>query len=189
MSFDSPAARQTMVDTQVRVNDVTDPFVQLAMRTVPREACCGVNAHLAYADSPVEYAPGLYLLRPRDVAKLLQAVRPRPGQRALAIAAPYAAAVLESIGLAVDRQDGRPDIDGGYGAYDVIICEGAVPQAPAAWRQALAPGGRLGVIERNGANGQAKVYLRSEEDIGSRVVFDAHPPMLPGFEPAPTFAF
>jgi len=186
MSFDSAAARQTMVDTQVRVNDVTDPFVQAAMRTVPREACCGVNAHLAYADSPVEYAPGLFLLRPRDVAKLLQAVHPRPGERALAIAAPYAAAVLEAIGLLVDRQDGRQDI---AGVYDVIICEGGVPKAPAAWLQALAPGGRLGVIERNGANGQAKVYLRSEEDIGSRVVFDAHPPRLPGFEPATTFAF
>jgi protein-L-isoaspartate(D-aspartate) O-methyltransferase len=186
MSFDSAAARQTMVDTQVRVNDVTDPFVQAAMRTVPREAYCGPNAHLAYADSPVEYAPGFFLLRPRDVAKLLQAVRPRAGERALAIAAPYAAAVLEAIGLSVDRQDGRQTIDGDY---DVIICEGAVSQAPAAWRQALAPGGRLGVIERSGANGQAKVYLRSDEDIGSRVVFDAHPALLPGFEPAPSFAF
>lgn len=186
MSFDSHTARQTMVDTQVRVNDVTDPFIQTAMRTVPREAHCGGNSHLAYADTSVEYAPGLFLLRPRDVAKLLQAVRPRAGQRALAIAAPYAAAVLEAIGLAVDRQDGLQAIDG---QYDVIICEGGVPQAPEAWRQALAPGGRLGVIERKGANGQAKVYLRSDEDLGSRVVFDAHPPLLPGFEPAPTFAF
>ena len=186
MPLDNAAARQTMVDTQVRVNDVTDPFVQAAMRSVPREAYCGSNAHLAYADTTVEYAPGLFLLRPRDVAKLLQAVRPRPGERALAIAAPYAGAVLESIGLAVTQQDANEAVSG---QYDVIICEGATPQAPAAWRAALAPGGRLGVIERNGANGQAKVYLRSDEDIGARVAFDAHPPLLPGFKPAPTFAF
>ena len=186
MSLDYAAARQTMVDTQVRVNDVTDPFVQAAMRTVPRETYCGANRHLAYADTTVEYAPGFFLLRPRDVAKLLQAVRPRAGQRALAIAAPYAAAVLEAIGLTVDQQDGRQPIDG---RYDVIVCEGAVPQAPADWCEALALDGRLGVIERNGANGQAKLYLRSDEEIGARVVFDAHPPMLPGFERVATFAF
>lgn len=185
MSFDFVAARQTMVETQVRVNDVTDPFVQSAMRAVPREAFCGANVHLAYANSPVEYAPGRFLLRPRDIAKLLQVVRPRAGQRALAIAAPYAAAVLEAIGLQVDSQDGSAPITG---QYDVIICEAAVPQAPAAWREALALDGRLGVIERNGAAGQAKVYIRSADEIGSRVVFDAHPALLPGFEPEPTFA-
>lgn len=185
MPFDYAAARQTMVDTQVRVNDVTDPFVQAAMRTVAREACCGVNTHLAYADAPVEYAPGRFLLRPRDIAKLLQVVRPRSGQRALAIAAPYAAEVLKAIGLQVDVQDGDQPING---QYDVIICEAAVPQAPAAWCDALASDGRLGVIERTDAAGLAKLYIRSDDEIGSRAVFDAHPPLLLGFEPEPSFA-
>jgi protein-L-isoaspartate(D-aspartate) O-methyltransferase len=185
MPLDLAAARQTMVETQVRVNDVTDPFVQAAMRNVAREACCGANAHLAYADAPVEYAPGLFLMRPRDVAKLLQAVRPREGQRALAIAAPYAGAVLQSIGLTVDFQQPHEPVSGDY---DVIISEGAVPAAPQSWVESLAVGGRLAVVERTGAAGQAKVYLRTDDEVGSRVVFDAHPPLLPGFAAEPTFA-
>jgi protein-L-isoaspartate(D-aspartate) O-methyltransferase len=185
MSQDLAAQRQTMVDTQVRVADVTDPYVQSAMRAAPREAYCGPNAHLAYADAPVEYAPGYALLRPRDVGKLLQAVQARPGERALAIHAPYAGAVLSAIGLAVEAHDGVSPI---AGRYDVIVSEGAVVEAPQAWLEALAQGGRLAVIERTGAVGRARLYVRSEEGVGSRVVFDAGAPLLPGFEPAPAFA-
>jgi protein-L-isoaspartate(D-aspartate) O-methyltransferase len=185
MSLDLSAARQTMVDTQVRVADVTDLFVQSAMRAVPREAYCGANAHLAYADAPVEYAPGYWLLRPRDVAKLLQAVRPRAGERALAIHAPYAAAVLEKIGLSVDSHDGISPI---AGEYDVIVTEGAVCNLPDSWKEALKVGGRAGAVERDGAAGQAKLYLRTEEGVGSRVVFDAQAPLLPGFERTAVFA-
>jgi protein-L-isoaspartate(D-aspartate) O-methyltransferase len=186
MTFDSATARQTMVDSQIRPNDVTDLAIQEAMRSVPREAYCGSAAHLAYADSEVEYAPGLHLLRPRDVGKLLQAIRPRSGERALAIAAPYAAAVLEYMGLTVAQVAA---LDAVSGAYDVIVCEGGVGQTPAAWIAALAPGGRLGVIERKGAAGVARIYLRTENDVGSRPVFDAAPPVLPGLELRPSFAF
>ena len=41
MSFDTASARQTMVDTQVRPNDVTDPLIQQAMRSEARETVCG----------------------------------------------------------------------------------------------------------------------------------------------------
>jgi protein-L-isoaspartate(D-aspartate) O-methyltransferase len=186
MTFDSSAARQTMVASQVRPNDVTDLAIQEAMRTVAREAYCGPHAHLAYADSEVEYAPGRYLLRPRDMGKLLQAIRPRSGERALAISAPYAAAVLGHMGLIVTQADA---LDAVSGAYDVVICEGGVVKAPAAWIAALAAGGRLGVIERNGAAGTAKIYIRTDEDVGARPVFDAAPPILAGLEARPSFAF
>ena len=106
MSFDFAAARTNMVDSQVRPSDVTDPRIHHAMRTLPREDFVPeTKRHLAYADVQVEYAPGRYLLKPRDLAKLLQALEPRAGERALAIAAPYAAAALESMGVAVTRQD------------------------------------------------------------------------------------
>jgi protein-L-isoaspartate(D-aspartate) O-methyltransferase len=186
MTFDFAAARQTMVDTQVRTNDVTDLAIQEAMRTVPREAYCGPNIHLAYADSEVEYAPGLHLLRPRDIGKLLQAARPRSGERALAIAAPYAAAVLEAMGLTVAKAGALDNLSG---AYDFIVCEGGLGETPQAWIDALAPGGRLAVIERKGAAGVARIYLRTENDVGSRPVFDASPPVLPGLEKRPSFAF
>ena len=78
MTFDFRAARLTMVESQVRTADVTDLAITDAMRTAPREGLCPDKAGLAYADAEIEYAPGLYLMRPREIGKLLQAVQPRP---------------------------------------------------------------------------------------------------------------
>ncbi len=188
MTFDFAAARQNMVDCQVRTADVTDHAIQDAMLRVARESLCPAEKRaMAYADVEVPYAPGLWLMRPREVAKLLQALRPQPGETALAVAAPYAAAVLEAMGLAVER------IDAGQAPaknrYDVAICEGAVSAAPQAWLDALAQGGRLALVERNGPVGKARLYVNGDTGMGSREVFDATPPMLPGFERQPQFAF
>ncbi len=189
MSADFADARTTMVDSQVRTQDVTDLAIQDAMRAVPREALVPAGkTWLAYADAEVEYAPGRWMLRPRDVAKLLQGLRPRAGERVLAVAAPYAAEVLAAMGLAVTRLD-EGDLASPTGEYDLIVCEGAVAKAPAAWSAALAPGGRLGVVERDGPVGRAMLYLRSESDLGSRALFDCTPPVLAGFEAQKGFAF
>ncbi len=212
MAQDFTAARVNMVENQVRTNDVTDLPIQDAMRVVARERFCPPGkAYLAYAETAVEYAPGLYLLEPRDVSKLLQAVFPEPGERALAIAAPYAAALLARMDVAVTLR--MPDarsaeavargLEGlevavevgelGFdpsGPYDAILCEMAVPLAPQGWRDMVGVGGRLGVVERNGPVGKARVYLRGEDGlIGRREVFDSAAHMLPGFTPAPQFTF
>ena len=168
--MDFTAARVNMVENQVRTNDVTDLPIQDAMRVVARERFCPPGkAYLAYAEAAVEYAPGLYLMEPRDVSKLLQAVYAEPGESALAIAAPYAAALLAEMGLKVTLrlpnaaavQAVTRALDGagvaveagdlaavpGGGPYDVVVCEAAVPHPPQAWRDALGEGGRLGVVE------------------------------------------
>jgi protein-L-isoaspartate(D-aspartate) O-methyltransferase len=188
MTQDFAAARLNMVESQMRVSDVTDLPLQDALRVVAREACMPADkAFLAYADAEVEYAPGRWLLRPRDVAKLLQAVRPRAGERALAIAAPYAAAVMEAMGLTVERADATDALDGS--TYDVIVCEGAVSACPEAWLAALAPGGRLGLVERQGPVGRAALWRRSDDGVGKSLLFDATPPIMAGFEPKLSFAF
>ncbi|HLI66463.1 MAG TPA: protein-L-isoaspartate O-methyltransferase [Caulobacteraceae bacterium] len=188
MPPDFAAQRQIMVDSQVRPNDVPTLAIQKAMRSVPREAFCPPDkAYLAYADAEVEYAPGRFMMRPRDVAKLIYATRPAAGERALAIAAPYAAAVLEAMGLSVIRCD--PD-SAPAGAFDVIVCEGAVSTAPPpAWIDALAPGGRLGVVVRDGRVGRAWLFQRTHDGVGSRAVFDAGPPVMRGFEAKAGFVF
>ena len=187
---DFAAARLNMVESQVRPSDVTDVRLHDAMRALDRESFVPpAKAHLAYADIEVEYAPGRSLLKPRDVAKLLQAVRPMPGERAAAIAAPYAAAVLARLGLNVTRVDeGDLAQSPAGGAFDLIICEGAVGRAPAAWIAALAPHGRLAVIERDGPVGKACIYLRGDDGVGRREVFDATPPVLAGFAAQHGFA-
>jgi protein-L-isoaspartate(D-aspartate) O-methyltransferase len=190
MSADFTTARLNMVESQVRTQDVTDTAIHDAMRVVRREDFVAPGkAYAAYSDSEVEYATGRYLLKPRDVAKLLQALHPQPLERALAIAAPYAAAVLEHMGLSVDRLDGDDLKTPPGGGYDIIICEGAVAQAPAAWIEALGPDGRLGVVERDGPVGKAAVYVRTGQGAGRRELFDSTPPVLPGFAREPKFAF
>jgi protein-L-isoaspartate(D-aspartate) O-methyltransferase len=187
---DFAAARLNMVESQVRPADVTDVRLHDAMRALPRETFVAPGkSYLAYADIEVEYAPGRSLLKPRDRAKMLQAVRPMPGERALAIAAPYAAAMLEHLGLSVVRLDEGDLSQPPAGSFDVIVCEGAVGRAPAAWTAALALRGRLGVVERDGPVGKACVYVRAEDGIGRREVFDATPPVMPGFAAEHGFAF
>lgn len=184
------AARLNMVESQVRTQDVTDVRIQDAMRAIPREAFTPAGKpYLAYADLESEYAPGRWLLKPRDVSKLLQALKPMPGDRCLAIAAPYAAAVIEAMGIAVARLDGPDLTPPTQDVYDLIVVEGAVGQVPEAWLGVLAMGGRLGVVERDGIVGQAVLYLRTEDGVGRRDLFDAFPPVLAGFERQHGFAF
>jgi protein-L-isoaspartate(D-aspartate) O-methyltransferase len=189
MSADFTAERTIMVDSQVRTQDVTDLAIIDVMRSIPREALMAPGkSYQAYADAEVEYAPGRWMLRPRDVSKLLQAVRPRAGERALAISAPYAAAVLGAMGLAVTAQDAAESAPVA-GAYDIVLCEGAVAKAPPAWIDALAPGGRLAVVERDGPVGRAMLYVRGGDTVGARALFDSTPPVLAGFEPTRAFVF
>ncbi|WP_309646245.1 protein-L-isoaspartate O-methyltransferase [Phenylobacterium sp.] len=189
MAADFAAARLNMVESQVRTNDVTDVRIHDAMRAIPREQFAPSKAYQAYTDADLEYAPGRFLLRPREVSKLLQALKPMPGERALAIAAPYAAAVLEAMGLTVERLDDAGLTPGPGANYDLIVVEGAVTKAPTAWTAALGQGGRLGVIELEGVNGKAAMYDRAHDGVGRRTLFDGMAPVLEGFEPQHGFAF
>ncbi len=206
------AARENMVDSQVRTSDVTDAALQAAMRRIPRERFCAAgSAELAYAETPVEIAPGRQLLEPRELAKLLQELAPRAGERALVICEPYAAAVLADAGLevtAVDTpevvarvrdalhdegvetvvasQPATPDVES---EFDLILGGGAVADVPASWVDRLAEGGRLGVVVRTGVLGRATLFVRGGGATTGRAVFEAAPPYLPGLEPKPAFAF
>lgn len=182
MSADFAAARANMVDSQVRPSDVTDVFIQDAMRVVSRESFVPqAKVLVAYADAEIEYEPGRWLLAPRDLAKLLQALGPRAGESALAISAPYAGAVLQAMGLDVARCDAASILPRA-GGWPLMICEGAVSRAPQSWLDSLAPDGRLGVVERAGHLGRAMVYLKSGAVVSGRAVFDSTPPVLAGFE-------
>ena len=187
---DLAAARSNMVESQVRTADVTDLRIQDAMMALPREDFAPAGkAYLAYTDAALEYAPGRVLLKPRDVAKILQAAKPVAGERVLAIAAPYAAAILAIIGADVVRYDGEDLNAVPAGDFDLVVVEGAVGRAPEAWLKALALGGRLVVIERDGPVGKACLYVRNADGIGRRVLFDATPPILSGYEITAGFAF
>jgi protein-L-isoaspartate(D-aspartate) O-methyltransferase len=54
---------------------------------------------------------------------------------------------------------------------------------------ALAPGGRLAVVVRDGHVGALRLYVRGEDGVGWRAVFDSTPPILAGFEAPAGFVF
>ncbi|QDH73347.1 protein-L-isoaspartate O-methyltransferase [Brevundimonas sp. M20] len=208
--MDFAAARKAMVDSQVRVNDVTDRALQAALLAVSREAFVPADrAFSAYAEVEVEIAGDRRLMLARDVSKLLMSLHAREGERALAVAAPYAAAVLARMGLNVTAQESDPAVFDVAGAalatdgvatvvapltaasgegYDIIVSEAAVPGRPEAWLKALSVGGRLAVVERTGPAGKAVLYVRGEQGISRKELFDAAPPLLAELAPEPTFA-
>jgi len=209
--MDLHTSRQNMVESQVRVNDVTDQALIAAMRKVQRERLCAPSqAFRAYAEAEPVIAPDRVLMAPRDVAKLLQTAEPVAGETALAIAAPYAAAVLAEAGLKVTAQEADPrviaviepylkelgvatvtqDMKSPSGSdYDVIVVEGAVAEVPSAWLKALKVGGRLVVVLKDGPVGRARAYLRLASGFSEREVFDSAPSTLPGFARTPSFQF
>ncbi len=208
--MDYAAARKVMVDSQVRVNDVTDRTLQAALVAVPRERFCAPDqAFAAYGEVEVEIAAGRRLMQAREVSKLIQALDAREGERALAIAAPYAAAVLAAMKVSVTAQEAEQAVldvvgpalaDAGVDVvaapltqpagsdWDMIVSEGAVSVRPTAWLAALRVGGRLAVVERSGPNGRAVLYVKGREGVSRRELFDAAPPVLAEMTPAPVFA-
>ncbi|GAA0635791.1 protein-L-isoaspartate O-methyltransferase family protein [Brevundimonas lenta] len=208
--MDYAAARKVMVDSQVRVNDVTDRALQAALLAVPRERFVPAErAYSAYAEIEPEIAGGRRLMLARDLSKLLMALGAKQGETALGIAGPYAAAVLGRMGLDATAQESDAAVIEVLGpvlaeehvtavvaplsaptgaGWDVIISEAAVPGRPDAWINALNVGGRLAVVERVGPAGKAVLYMRGEQGISRRELFDAAPPVLAELAPEPTFA-
>ena len=208
--MDFTSERKAMVDSQVRVNDVTDRAIHLAMMAVPRESYCAPDrAFAAYSEESVVIAGDRRLMPARDVAKLLQAADARTGEKALAIAAPYAAAVLARMGVSVTAQESDEGVFAVVGealaaegvttvvaplaqptgeGWDLIISEGGVQSLPESWGAALRPGGRIVVVERRGAIGKAALYVQTREGLSRRELFDSSPSVLAELTPAPTFA-
>lgn len=215
--MDFARARDMMVESQVRTNDVTDGRVLHAMRTLPRERFAPAHKKaLAYADIELEVAAGRNLLRARDLSKLIQALAPQANERALEIAGAtgYGAAVLaacckevitldpdpelsfaaraalESCGLTNVKTVSTATVDGwkDEAPYDVMMLNGAAEIVPDAWFAQLAQGGRLGVIVRDGAAGSARIYTRTGDTIAFRVAFDAFPSVAPGLTRPHQFA-
>lgn len=101
------AARQVMVDNQIRTFDVTDQDVLTAFETVPREIFVpAADRPLAYLDRRIDLHGNRgtrALLPPLILARLVQALEPKAGEKALDVLGGfgYSAAILAAIGLNV----------------------------------------------------------------------------------------
>jgi len=215
--MDFVQARNRMVDGQVRTGDVTDLRLLAAMLELPRERFVDpAQAGLAYADLDVPLrATRRCLLRPRTLAKLIQAADVAPADRVLDVgcASGYGAAVLARLAAEVVALEEEPalaamatkalagaasvsvvtgPLTAGWPArqpYDVILVEGAAEVVPPDLFGQLADGGRLLCIEGRDLAGRAMVYRSAGGQVSGRPVFDAAAPLLPGFARPAVFVF
>jgi protein-L-isoaspartate(D-aspartate) O-methyltransferase len=191
---DMAEARRNMVDGQLRPNRINDPQLLAAMGEIPRERFLPPEmAARAYVDEDVRLPGGRALIEPMVIAKLIQLLAIRDGDRVLVVGAGagYAAAIAARCGArvvaleedaALAAQARRalaglvaPDalrlvegpLTGGYAAaapYDGILIEGEVPAVPAAIADQLAEGGRLATVLAASSRG-----VSSRAVIGRRV--------------------
>jgi protein-L-isoaspartate(D-aspartate) O-methyltransferase len=216
--IDFAAAREAMVDGQVRPSDVTRYPIILAMLEVPREDYVPAELRpVAYLGEHVPLGRGRVVLDPRVFAKMLEAIDIGPKDLVLdvgcglgystAVIARLAEAVIaleEDAALAAEAEaalsghaidnaivETGPLAEGvpAHGLYDAIVVEGGVERLPEALTAQLKPGGRIVAIFMAGPLGQARLGLRTEAGVAWRRAFDASAPVLPGFEAAKAFEF
>ena len=136
------AQRLTMVESQLRPNEVTETRLLAAMRALPRERFVPRNLYpFAYMDEAIEVfpaidgAPARFLLAPMVLARLVQLAAVQPADRVLDIgcATGYSTAVLASLGAHVTGVEPEPELAGAardrlreLGIANVAIVEGAL---------------------------------------------------------------
>ena len=190
---DFSTARQKMVDGQVRPSDVTDLRIIDAMLAVPREEFVPASQRaMAYLDLDLEVAPNRFLIKPVVLARMLQASDVKATDRVLVVGCPtgYAAAVIAQFAGQVTSAAGMAaDGDAANGPYDLIVLAGATEVVPTGLYKQLAPGGQLVGVFALTKPARAVIVTHSHEDFGSRPLFDATAPVLPGMEKLPAFVF
>jgi protein-L-isoaspartate(D-aspartate) O-methyltransferase len=216
--IDYAAAREAMVDRQVRTADVTLYPIIDAMLAVAREDFVPLELKpVAYLGEHVPLARGRVLLDPRVFAKLLDALNVGPSDLVLdvgcglgystAVLARMAEAVValeEDPAMAADAEAALaavpvdnavvqvgplPSGDAEHAPFDAILVNGAVEVLPPGLAGQLKPGGRIAAIFVEGSAGQARLGIAADGGIAWRRIFDATAPVLPGFAATKAFEF
>jgi protein-L-isoaspartate(D-aspartate) O-methyltransferase len=198
----SEAAREQMVEQQVRAWDVLDERILDTLRAVPRERFVPASwRDLAFADCEVPLPRGKHMLRPMLVGRLLQAVNVRPGEQVLEVGtgSGYVSACLAHLGghvrtlelhqqLAAAARTALRDLPAASpvevveanaleldetGRYDVIVLTAALPIYQGNFERALRPGGRLFVVVGATTPQRATlVHCAGARDCSSEVLFE-----------------
>jgi protein-L-isoaspartate(D-aspartate) O-methyltransferase len=216
---DFAAARFFMVEGQIRPNKVTDHRLVDALSETPREAFVPESARgVAYVDDDLPIGQGRYLLEPMVFARMLQHIAVQDSDRVLDVGAAggYSTAILAKLAASVVGLDSDAALTAAAaaalsaqgvtnatvvtgplavghaegGPYDVIVIEGTIPEVPAALADQLSEDGRLVAIVQDARGvGEVRLFQRVGGVLSSRVLFEAQPHALPGFEKKAAFVF
>lgn len=208
---DYAAARQTMVDSQLRPQGVNDPAVIAAMSLVPREQFVPDEVKpLAYVDRALPIGEGRAMAPAAVTGLLLTALTVDRGETALVIGAGtgYSAAVLAQMGVNVVALDSsatlaevaskngvevvKGALEAGHKAaapYDFILIDGAVEIIPETLIAQLREGGRLGAALVDQGITRLIIGRKAGGGFGFHSIGDSATPVLPGFERPRPFTF
>jgi protein-L-isoaspartate(D-aspartate) O-methyltransferase len=192
MNAKTEAARRQMIDQQVRTWDVLDRRVLDTLAAVPRERFVPeAYRAVAFADAPIPIGHGQFILPPALDGRILQALAPLRGERALEVGtgSGFFAACLaqltgsvDSIEIHADLAEGaaraigelgisRVSIEAGDAlareydaAYEVVAVTGALPAPERRFERALTVGGRMFVVVGVAPVMEARLVTRTGED-------------------------
>jgi len=187
--MDIEAARQQMIDQQVRSWDVLDTRVLDTLRRVRREVFVPEALRgAAFADAPMPLPCGQVLLPAKFHGKILQSVAVERGDTALEVGtgSGYLAACLADLGAETTALELHPELAelaranlraAGFPGvrvveadatswqpterYDIVVITSALPDYDARYEQWLKVGGRLFVIVGQGEPMQALLVTRT----------------------------
>lgn len=192
MNAKTEAARRQMIDQQVRAWDVLDARVLETLAAVPREKFVPeAYRGVAFADVPIPIGHGQHMLPPALEGRILQALAPARGERALEIGtgSGYFAACLAHLTGSVDSLEIHADLAAGAAraiaeegigrvavetgdafarefepSYELVAVTGSLAQPAQRFERALVVGGRLFAVVGTGPVMEARLVTRTGED-------------------------
>ena len=174
------AQRAHMVESQIRVNQVTNEAVIEAIEATPREDFVPEELRgVAYMDDDIALAHGRCVMEPRVLARMIQTLNPASNSHALVVGAGsgYATAVLSRLTQTVVAEESAEElatvagqileaqgftnvvIENGalmqaaaeHGPFDIILFGGSIAQVQANLADFLEEGGRaIAVVSESG---------------------------------------
>lgn len=219
-------ARFNMIEQQVRPWNVLDEQVLALLEQVRREdfvppayrAMAFMDTEIPLFGEPEQAMRlGRCMLPPRVEARMLQDLRPQPGDRVLEVGAGsgYMAALLASCTQQVVSLEIVPELaefarrnlqragianatvrvaDGAHdalpeGPFDIIVLSGSVGEVPARLLDQLRPGGRLGAIVGDEPIMRFTLVRQVENRFEALQPWDCNAPRLLGFPEPVAFEF
>ncbi len=211
-------ARQHMIDSQLRPNEVNDEQIIEAITSVNREkfipkALSGV----AYNDDNIPVSKTRSIMGPMVFARLIDAAKIKADDLVLDIgcATGYSSAVLANLAeavvaleedteladnainiLASEECDNVAVVKGALvdgladqGPYDLIFINGMIDYIPDTIIDQIADGGRLICVLNDNGIGKATYVISENGVMGKRTLFDATIPALHAFDVKKSFSF
>ena len=213
LNFD--VARDSMIKSQMRTWYVHDERVLDLIARMPRQDYMpAASRNLAYVDMNIPLGHGEVMMNPKIEARLVQELEIAPADKILEIGtgSGYMTALLAALGRHVVSVELRPEFtaaaatklahhgvrnitlevgDGARGwdrqqPYDVILITGSLPILPTAFRETLAPGGRMiAIVGQSPAMEVKLIHRLSGRTFNETSLFETDlPPLRNAIEPA-----